>query len=105
MKDIIYQRVYETVRGFNGQGKPFANRVRKGLVLAHKTSEGTVEFGYSSLHRLDTYDEKVAFQIAMNCRSPKIHRNENRLPTRISKVMPKFIERAKRYFKDATFAV
>ena len=103
MKDIIFHRIYDTVRGFSAQGKPFVKKVRSGLVLAHKNKDGSVEFGYSSVHPLDVYDEKEGFARAMDNRASNPDRAS--LPTRVRKVFPQVVKHAKKYFADGTFAV
>lgn len=102
MQNTIYQRVYKFKRRFTAQGKPIVEKVPVGMILARKpantTETNVVEFGYSSVHPSDKYSDKEAFQHIYPTRQV-IERKE--LPTNVRDVFPRFVERARKYFKDS----
>lgn len=104
MKNTIYQRLYEKQRGFSKHnGNPFVLNARKGLIVARKVEDGTVEFGWSSLHPDDVYDDQTAFREAFDKMTSTPNKAE--LPTRVRAKFDKFVAHAKRYFQDGKFNV
>lgn len=101
MQNKIYKRIYKTKGRITSQGKAINEKIPVGMLLARKNEENLVEFGYSSVHPSDKYCDTAAFigtaQTLSAC--------PTKLPTRIRKEMPMFVERAKRYFKDAKFGI
>ena len=101
MQNKIFKRIYKTKGRITSQGKAINEKYPVGMILARKNDENLVEFGYSSVHPKDKYSDEMAFlNVAANLNACPVN-----LPTRIRNEFPKFVERAKRYFKDARFGI
>ena len=101
MQNKIFKRIYKTKGRITSQGKAINEKVRVGMLLARKNEENLVEFGYSSVHPADKYNEEQAF---LNV-AATLNACPTNLPTKIRKHFPKFVAHAKRYFKDARFGI
>lgn len=83
----------------NEKGQPF------GIIIAEKTEDRGLVFGWSLTHQKDKYNKKIGEQIAMN-RLKKCERDQMLVvPSAIVNDLSKFINRAVTYFHMDTESV
>ena len=71
------------------------NRVPRGVIVAVKSPEG-YNIGYSLCSKYDRFEKRMAIKIAIGRAN---FGDNSSVPYAISKSMPQFIDRCKRYYK------
>lgn len=109
MKNIIYQRIYGEIKqqigtiiwNNNSQTTPVTRKIRgvTGLLVASRdVSTNKVAIGWSMLNPYDKFDLEIGQKIALGKQ-----RNIKNVPKKIQGEYNRFVERAKKYFKEGIF--
>ena len=93
--DTISQWVYNVPK-FTKSGKVNHNRRRIGYIVADKTEDGFIAFGWSKCSNVDSFDANRAREIAYGRLSSGTN---TAMPATFKHFMPEFLLRCMKYFQ------